>query len=318
VSRAINGHMAPQAECSSDGGLNCAIEEQVVEHSEREGKVDIADPAPNSVEAGAWYYVVDCATCKAAIPFKHAPEGEPILRLPTMRVRCFQCSTVHTYASDLISHREAVAPRGIFRRDQPAKTPDNAQEVSQDRQEARSVGESEGREIVECKSDNDSSSLRRDSIVIAAISGKRPTIFFLSSSFFTIGWGLQLALNIFYPVPIAALAEVHSYGPAVLLDGAHFGAILCGLALFIFGTGSFLVDTCGFKGSVLGKNVLPLVMGNAFMQSFLRWIKSLARTTSFTSLPRQGRRALSPIVSGAATFRSRIKRSAKLRLRQYQ
>jgi hypothetical protein len=129
---------------------------------------------------------------------------------------------------------------------------------------------------------------------------------------------LQLALNIFYPVPIPALAEVHSYGPAVLLDDVHFAAILCGLALFILGTGSFLVDTCGFKGSVLGKNVLALVMENAFMQSFLRWIKSSAKTASFTSLPPQARGALAPIVSGAEAFRSRIKRSAKLRLGNYQ
>jgi hypothetical protein len=76
----------------------------------------------NLEEAGTWYYVVDCATCKALIPFKHAPEDEPVVRFPTMRVRCFQCHTDHTYAADLISHRKAVAPPGIFNADQQPLT----------------------------------------------------------------------------------------------------------------------------------------------------------------------------------------------------
>jgi hypothetical protein len=165
VRGAINGQVVPQAEGLSDGGLHCAIDEQVVEHNERQEKVDIADLVPNSEEAGTWYYVVDCATCKAAIPFKHAPEGEPVLRLPTMMVRCFQCSTVHTYASDLVSHRKAVAPRRIFRKDQPAETPNNAQEASQDRPEDRSDGDTGGREIAESKVEPETSSLQRDNDV---------------------------------------------------------------------------------------------------------------------------------------------------------
>jgi hypothetical protein len=247
-----NGQVVRQAECSSDGGLHCAIDEQVVEHNESQEKVDVVDLVPNSEEARTWYYVVDCARCKAVIPFKHAPEGEPILRLPTMRVRCFQCRTVHIYATDLISHRKAVAPSGISKRDHPDDAPDNAQEASRHRREDRSDGDTGGREIVECKIEPDTSLLQPDNSVIAAVSGKRATIFFLSSCFFAIGLIFQIALNTFHPVSLAAFNEAHSYGPAVLLDGAYFGAILCGLALFIFGTGCFLVEKYGFKRDVLG------------------------------------------------------------------
>jgi hypothetical protein len=37
----------------------------------------------NSVEAEKWFYVVDCVTCKAAIPFKEAPSpnDQPFVRL---------------------------------------------------------------------------------------------------------------------------------------------------------------------------------------------------------------------------------------------
>jgi hypothetical protein len=303
--------MVPQAECSSDGGQHPAIDEQVVKHDERRENVDIADLVPNSNEAGTWYYVVDCATCKAAIPFKHAPEGEPILRLPTMRVRCFQCSTVHTYASDLISHRKAAAPCGIFRRDQPAETPDNAQEASPDRQEDRSDGDTGGREIVECKIEPDTSSLQRGSGVIAAVSGKRATIFFLSSCFFAAGWVLQLALNISSPATFAAYNDLRPYAPEVLLDTAYFGTILCGLALFIFGTGSLLVERYGRERDFLRKDVSVLPARNAFIIS---WEK-MANATSFAQ---QASRVLSIISLGAATFRAQIRRSAKLRLRHYR
>jgi hypothetical protein len=113
----VKGQKVPQDESSSESCPHCEINELVQEHIEGQEKVGIADLAANLEEAGTWYYVVDCATCKAVIPFKHAPEGEPILSFPTMRVRCFQCHTNHTYAADLVSHRKAAAPRGIFKRD---------------------------------------------------------------------------------------------------------------------------------------------------------------------------------------------------------
>ena len=67
----------------------------------------------NSVEAGKWYYVVDCATCKEPIPFKEAPSlnDQPFVRLPTMKVRCPHCCNDHTYAGDLISRRQVAASR---------------------------------------------------------------------------------------------------------------------------------------------------------------------------------------------------------------
>ena len=130
--------MVPQTKSFPRNPLHPDIRERALEPNEERQEVDIADAGLSSAEA--WYYVVDCASCKAAIPFKHAPEGEAILRLPTMRVRCFQCSAVHTYATGLISHRKAAAPRGIVRRDQPAKTPDNAQGVPRDRKRNSATG----------------------------------------------------------------------------------------------------------------------------------------------------------------------------------
>jgi hypothetical protein len=76
----VKDQMAPQDESSSESCLHREINERVQEKVEGQEKVDIADLAANSEEAGTWYYVVDCATCKAIIPFKHAPEDEPILR----------------------------------------------------------------------------------------------------------------------------------------------------------------------------------------------------------------------------------------------
>jgi hypothetical protein len=95
-----------------------------------------------------------------------------------------------------------------------------------------------------------SSSFRRDNIVIAAVSGNRSTIFFFSSCLFAAGWVSQLALDIFYPVPLAVLNELRSSGPAMLLGTAYFGTVLFGLVLFIFGMGSLFVEACGFKRKV--------------------------------------------------------------------
>jgi hypothetical protein len=314
----INGQVVPQTEGLSNLGLHRAIDEQVVEHKERQEKVDIADLVPNSEEAGTRYYVVDCAACKAAIPFKHAPEGEPILRLPTMMVRCFQCGTVHTYASDLISHRKAVAPSEISRKDRPAETPNNGQEASRDRHADRGDGDTKGREIAESKIEPETSSLQRNNGAIAAVSGKRTKIFFLSASFLAIGLIFQVALNIFYPVPRSVFNEAHSYGLATLFDTAYFGAILCGLSFLIFGTGSFLVETYDSERNVLGKEVLVILRRNAFMRSLTTRLKSSAKTVNVTSVARQASRLLLPMASGAATFRSRIKRSATSRPRHYR
>jgi hypothetical protein len=71
-----------------------------------------------------------------------------------------------------------------------------------------------------------SSSLRRDNIAIAAVSGKRATMFFFSSCLFAAGWVSQLALDIFYPVPLAVFNELRSSGPAMLLGTAYLPAIL--------------------------------------------------------------------------------------------
>jgi hypothetical protein len=173
------------------------------------------------------------------------------VRFPTMTVRCFQCHADHTYAADFISHRKAAAPRGIFKTDRPSSDAgDGDREASSDRQGDRGVGDSGGRVILEREIAALSSSLRRNNIVIAAVSGKRATIFFLSSCFFAAGWVSQLALDLFYPVPAAVLNELRSPGPAMLLGTAYFGTVLLGLVLLIFGMGSFLVETCGFKRKV--------------------------------------------------------------------
>ena len=86
-------------------------------------------------------------------------------------------------------------------------------------------------------------SLRCYNMLIVAVSGKRATIFFLSSCFFAAGWVSQLALYIFYN-------DSRSSGPAVLQGTAYFGTVLLGLVLFIFGMGSFFVEACGFKRNV--------------------------------------------------------------------
>jgi hypothetical protein len=199
-----------------------------------------------SEDAGTWYYVVDCATCNKAIPFRQAPsyEDDSIIRWPTMRVRCVHCHTDQTYAGDLISRRKAAAPRWIFARDRaPSHASDGDREAFRDRQEDRRVGDSSGRVIFDREIDPISSSLRN--ILIVAVSGRRATIFFLSSCFLVAGSVLRLALETFYPVPLAVLNESSSSGPALLLGNAFFGALLFGLVLFIFGIGTFFVEACG-------------------------------------------------------------------------
>ena len=286
---AVNGQRVPQDECSSDGGLHCAIDERVVELNQVHREVVIADPVPNSEEAGSWYYVVDCATCKAVIPFKHAPEGEPILRFPTMGVRCFQCRTVHTYAADLVSHRKAVAPPEICKGG-PTVARDAVRDALQYRQEDHSVADSSGCAIVECKIEPDTFSLRRDNIAIDAVSGKRAVIFFLSSCFFAAAWIVQLALNILHPVSLAAFNKAHSYGPAVLLESAYCGAIFSGLTLFIFGMVSFLF-----------RDIRPQTyrswqrcFGAHHEQRFYAVLDDGRSTASVAFLARQARRTLSP------------------------
>jgi hypothetical protein len=202
----------------------------------------------NLEEAGTWYYVVDCAICKAVVPFKHAPEDEPIVRFPTMRVRCFDCHTDHTYASDLISRRKTAAPREIFKRDRPpSHAGDGDREASRGRQEDRGVGASGSRVILNREIDPISFSLRCYNMLIVTISGKRATIFFLSSCFFATGSVSQLVLDIFYPSRRAVLNELRLSDPAMPLEIVFFGTVLFGLVLFIFGISSFFVPAFGFK-----------------------------------------------------------------------
>ena len=199
----------------------------------------------NLEEARTWYYVVDCATCKAVIPFKHAHEDEPIVRFPAMRVRCLQCHTDHAYEADLISRRKAAPPRGIFKRP-PSDASDGNREASRDRREDHGV-DSGGRVILHLQIDPISSSLRWDNTPIVAVSGKRAMIFFLSSCFFAAGWVSRFALDTFYPLPLAVLNELRSSDPIMLLKTGFFHTALLGLVLFIFGIGSFFVEALSFK-----------------------------------------------------------------------
>jgi hypothetical protein len=208
----------------------------------------LAGMMANLGEAGTWYYVVDCAICNAVVPFKHAHEDEPIVRFPTMRVRCFHCRTDHTYAADLISRRKAAAPREIFKRDRsPSHAGDGDREAPRDRQEDRSVGASGGRVILNREKDPISFSVRCYNMLSVVVTGKRATIFFLSSCFFAAGWVSQLALDIFYPPRLAVLNELRLSGPVMLLESAFLGTILFGLVLFIFGIGSLFIEAFGFK-----------------------------------------------------------------------
>jgi hypothetical protein len=158
----VKGQIVRGDETSSESCLHCEIHDLVQE------QVDLAALAANLEEAGTWYYVIDCATCKTVIPFKHAPEDEEILSFPTMRVRCLHCHTDHTYAPDLISHRKAAAPSEIFKEDRPSFDAGGSdREASPDQREDRGVGVSGGRVILDREIGPISSSLRRDNIVIA-------------------------------------------------------------------------------------------------------------------------------------------------------
>ena len=245
----VKGQMAAQDEHSSETCLRDEIND-VVQKAGQE-KADPVALAAFLEEAGTWYYVVDCATCKAVVPFKYAPEGEPIVCFPTMNVRCFECNTDHTYAADLISHRKAAAPRGIFNGDrQPSHASDGNPEAFQDGQEDRGVEDSRGRVILDREIDSMSASLRCNNFLNVAVSGKRAAIFSLSSCFFAVAWVSQLVLDTFYPVPSAILNELRSSGREMLLETTYFGTILLGLVFFVFGMGSFFVEACGFKRKV--------------------------------------------------------------------
>jgi hypothetical protein len=247
----VKGQMAAQDERLSETCLHREIDGVVQKDVTAQEKADPVALAANLEEAGTWYYVVDCARCKAVVPFKYAPEGEPIVCFPTMNVRCFQCNTDHTYTAELISHRKAAAPPGIFNGDrQPSHASDGNPEAFQAGQEDRGVGDSGGRVILDREIDSISASLRCNNILNVAVSGKRATIFFLSSCFFAAGWVSRLALHIFYSVPPAALDKLRSFGPETLLETAYSGTVLLGLLLFIFGMGSFFVETRGFKRKV--------------------------------------------------------------------
>ena len=240
----IKGQMAAQDERSSETCLHCEINDVVQKDVAGQGQADRVALAATLEEAGAWYYVVDCATCKAVVPFKYAPEGEPIVCFPTMNVRCFQCHTDHTYAADLISHRKAAAPCGISKRDRPPSHASNGdREASRDRQGDLGAGDSGGRVIIERNIDPISASSQCTDVLNVVVSGRRATIFFLSSCFFAAGWVLHVALDIFYP----ALLELRSSGPAMLLGIAFFGTVLLGLALFVYGSGSYFVEAFGFQ-----------------------------------------------------------------------
>jgi hypothetical protein len=240
---AVKGQIVP-AEHLLENCLPGGSNDLTQEHVEGKENIDVAELE----DAGTWYYVVDCATCKAVIPFKHAPEDEPILRFPTMAVRCFQCHTGHRYAPDLISHRKTAAPHwNCDGHQQPSHWGDSVREEPQDRQEDRSEGDSGVHVIIDRELHPISSSLRRDNTLNAVVSGTRTTIFFFSSCFFAAGWASQLAFDVFYP----AALEWHSSALAMLLRIAFFGPVFFGLALFTFAIASFFVEAFGFKrGSI--------------------------------------------------------------------
>jgi hypothetical protein len=243
----VKGQIVPEGERVSDGCPHCDINDLVNERLDGQEEVDLVASVANLEEPGTWYYVVDCATCKAVIPFKHAPEDEPVVCFPTMRVRCLHCHADHAYEADLISHRKAAAPVGIFKRDRP---PSDAGGGSEERsgggQEDPRVEHLREHVILDHEMGPISFSLQCDNDLIVPASGKRATTFFLSSSFFAAGWTLHLALDFFYPAPF----ELGSADPAMLLEIAFSVTIFLGLVLFIFGMGSLFVDAFGFKRKV--------------------------------------------------------------------
>jgi hypothetical protein len=145
----VKGQIVPDDETSSESCLHFEIHDLVQEQVEEQEKFDLAALAANLEEAGTWYYVVDCTTCKAVIPFKHAPEDQQILTFPTMTVRCLHCHTDHTYTPDLISRRKAAAPSEIFKEDRPSFDAGGSdREASPDQREDRGVGDSGGASVL--------------------------------------------------------------------------------------------------------------------------------------------------------------------------
>jgi hypothetical protein len=214
-------------------------------------QVALSSVTANLEEAATWYYVVDCATCKAVIPFKYAPEDEPILLFPTMRVRCFHCHRHHTYAPEFISHRKAAAP--CLNGDQrPFDASDGNRETARDRQEDRDEERSGGSGIAEPKIAPIRALSRGKDILNVALSGKRAAIFFLSSCLFAAESLSQLAFDFFYPVPL----ELRSSGPIALTQASFFGTVFLGLALFIFGIASVVVEAFSFKGGLIDRGFI--------------------------------------------------------------
>jgi hypothetical protein len=98
--------------------------------------------------------------------------------------------------------------------------------------------------IIERNIDPISASSRRNNILNVVVSGRRATIFFLSSCFFAAGWVSHVALD-------PALLELRSSGPAMLLGIAFFGTVLLGLALFVYGSGSYFIEAFSFERSLI-------------------------------------------------------------------
>jgi hypothetical protein len=72
-SELVKDQMVSRDESSSASCLHGEINERVQEHIEGQEKANIADLAANVEQAGTWYYVVDCATCRAVIPSSTRP-----------------------------------------------------------------------------------------------------------------------------------------------------------------------------------------------------------------------------------------------------
>jgi hypothetical protein len=109
--------------------------------------------------------------------------------------------------------------------------------------------------IIERNIDFISASSEWKNILNVVVSGRRATIFFLSSCFFAAGWVSHVALDIFYP----ALLESRSSAPAMLLGIAFFGTVLLGLALFVYGSGSYFVEAFGFERRLIKRGPARIV-----------------------------------------------------------
>jgi hypothetical protein len=75
-------------------------------------------------------------------------------------------------------------------------------------------------------------------------------------------WLSQVALNTFYAAPVAALSEVRSSGPAMLLGTAFFGTVFLGLVFFLFGLGSVFVEAFNFKGKLIKRGFAAVHAAN--------------------------------------------------------